>query len=264
MRKTCRGGACPALGYSHDGRGMPRPYIADNYMRTLREDAIDPQDPHAGHPVYTAGPDPERAASTLVLLHGRGSSAQSMLSLYEQLGLDDIAALAPQAALNTWYPHSFLAPIEANQPHLDSALKRVDALIEDLLSRGIKSERIAIMGFSQGACLTSEYIARHPRRYGAAMILTGGLIGSPGTPRNYPGALQDTPVFIGASDPDPHVPWQRIQETAQVLQSLGAKVDLRRYPGMPHTVNDDEVVACRALLEQISRDMAANLSAPLT
>ena len=221
-------------------------------MTMLREDAIDPQDPHAGHPVFTAGPDPEEAAATLVLLHGRGASAQSMLSLYEELGLDSVAALAPQAANFTWYPHSFLAPMASNQPFLDSALRRVDAVITDLETRGVKSDRIAILGFSQGACLASEYAARHPRRYGALMVLTGGMIGPPGTPREYAGSLGGTPVFIGASDPDPHVPFQRVQETADVLGRMAANVDLRRYPGLPHTVNQEELAACRALLVAIA------------
>ena len=174
-----------------------------------------------------------------------------MLSLYDALGIENLAALAPQAAGQTWYPNSFLAPIATNQPDLDSALGLLDSIVNQLLSQGIPSDRIALLGFSQGACLTAEYIARHPRRYGAAMILTGGLIGPQGTPRNYPGSLDGTPIFLGTSDPDPHVPFERVQETQTVLNRLGAKIELRRYPGMPHTVNDDELDACRALLESL-------------
>jgi predicted esterase len=210
-------------------------------------------DPHAAQPVLSAGPPPQRAAATLVMIHGRGASAESILALHDALGLEPVAALAPQAAGHTWYPQSFLAPIESNQPYLDSALRKIDTVVNDLLSQGIPAEHIAILGFSQGACLTCEYAARHPRRYGAVMALTGGLIGPPGTPRNDPGSLDGTPVFLGTSDPDPHVPFARVRETEAALAAMGAKVQLRRYPGMPHTINDDELDACRALIEAIIR-----------
>jgi predicted esterase len=205
-------------------------------------------DPHARQPVLTAGPAPEKAEATIILLHGRGASARDILSLYSELDAEKLAAVAPQAAGNTWYPYSFLSPLEANQPYLDSALDRIDSLVDDLLGRGIPSTRIALLGFSQGACLTLEYAARHPRRYGALIGLTGGLIGPPGTPRRYPGSLAGTPVFLGTSDPDPHVPFERVEETEVVLSRMGAKVELRRYPGMPHTINEDELEACRKLL----------------
>ena len=208
-------------------------------------------DPHAGQPVLTAGPTPEQADATLVLLHGRGATADSILSLHAELGLPTLAALAPQAAGNTWYPYSFLAPLQANQPFLDSALGRLEALVAGLLARGIPSKRIALLGFSQGACLVLEFTARHPRRYGAVLGLTGGLIGPPGTPRDYAGSLAGTPVFLGTSDPDPHVPFERVRETEAVLARMGAVVELRRYPGMPHMVNEDELEACRALLERV-------------
>lgn len=220
---------------------MNAPGTASNASRDL----------HVGQPVVTAGPPVERAAAALVLLHGRGASAASILSLHAELGLNALAAIAPQAAGNTWYPMSFLAPTDANQPYLDSALGKVESVVADLVARGIPSERIALLGFSQGACLASEFVARHPRRYGAVMALTGGLIGPPGTPRDYPGLLAGTPVFLGTSDPDPHVPFERVQETAAVLERMGARVETRRYPGMPHTMNDDELDACRALLRKI-------------
>src|SRR5688572_3901562 len=154
-------------------------------------------DPHAGQEVLHAGAPLETAKAALVMIHGRGASAGSILSLLPELGVDHVAALAPQAAGHTWYPYSFLAPMETNQPYLDSALNKIDAVVRELLGRGFASERIALLGFSQGACLTSEYLARHPRKYGAAMVLTGGLIGPPGTVRNYAGSLGGTPVFIG-------------------------------------------------------------------
>ena len=215
----------------------------------IRSDAA--QDPPATQPVLRAGPPPEQAAATLIMIHGRGAGAQSILSLYKPLGIANLAALAPEAAGATWYPYSFLAPMESNQPYLGSALRRIETLVADLIGRGVPSERIALLGFSQGACLTSEFVARHPRRYGAVMALTGGLIGPPGTPRDYAGSLDGTPVFLGTSDPDPHVPFARVEETAAVLTRMGAQVETRRYPGMPHTINQEELDACRTLLEAI-------------
>lgn len=208
----------------------------------------DPLSSHTDQLVRTSGPPPEQTGAALVLVHGRGGTAESMLSLYAHLGLPRLAALVPQAAGHTWYPQSFLAPLEANQPFLDSALQTLELLVTDLLSRGLDADRLALLGFSQGACLTLEFVARHPRRYGGIMGLTGGLIGPPGTPRDYPGTLESTPVFLGTSDPDPHVPLARVEETAAVLRRMGAQVELRRYPGLPHTINDDELDACRALL----------------
>ena len=208
--------------------------------------------PHAGQPILTAGPAPESAACTLVLLHGRGTSAESILALAEEFRVEGLTALAPQAAGQSWYPYSFLAPLAANQPYLDSALRRLESIVAGLFARGVPGERIALLGFSQGACLTLEFTARHPRRYGAVMGLTGGLIGPPGTPRDYPGSLDGTPVFLGTSDPDPHVPFERVRETGTVLARMGAGVELRRYPGMPHTISEDELDACRALLNRLA------------
>src|SRR3954453_19428984 len=220
-------------------------------MTPSRREPDDPQDPPARQPTLGPGPPPEEAAATLVLMHGRGGSAEDILSLYADLGLPGLSALAPQAAGNTWYPNSFLAPLEANQPYLDSALRRIESIVADLRARGVPSDRVALLGFSQGACLTLEFTARQPRRYGAVIGLTGGLIGPPGTPRDYPGSLDGTPVFLGTSDPDPHVPFSRGRETEAVLTRMGAAVELRRYPGMPHTVNQDELDATRSLLERV-------------
>src|SRR3954471_22918437 len=209
-------------------------------------------DPHSDQPILRLGPEIGEASAVAIFLHGRGSSAQQILSIYNELQLNDVSALAPQAAAHTWYPQSFLAPIEANQPYLDSALQRVDFVVNSVLSAGRTADRIALIGFSQGACLASEYIARNPRRYGAAVIFTGGLIGTPGTRRNYAGSLEGTPIFIGTSDPDPHVPFERVQETKAVLERMGAAVELRRYPGMPHTINDDELAAARSLIQAVA------------
>ena len=215
-------------------------------MNTKRLNGKTEFDPH--EPVLTAGPPLEKAKAAILLVHGRGASAQSILSLYDELGAEQFAAIAPQAAGNTWYPYSFLSPIEANQPYLDSALRRLESLVADLLSRGIPSERLVLLGFSQGACLSLEFTARTVRRYGAVIGLSGGLIGPPDTPRTYPGSLAGTPVFLGCGDPDPHIPFERVEETGDVLGRMGAQVDLRRYPGLGHTINEDELDACRQLL----------------
>lgn len=181
---------------------------------------------------------PQSAPRTLVLLHGRGASAESILPLYHQLNLPDWRAWAPQAQGHSWYPYSFLAPIERNQPDLDLSLEAVHRLIEDL-----PSQDVAILGFSQGACLALEYVARHPRPYAAVMALTGGLISL-----NHNGDLGGTPIYLGASDPDPHVPWSRVSQSAQFLEDMGARVELRRYAGLGHTINHDQLAHCRALL----------------
>jgi predicted esterase len=208
-------------------------------------------DPHGQQPVLSEGPAVDRADGAVVMLHGRGASAESILSLYGELDLPTLAAVAPQAAGHSWYPHSFLAPIEANQPYLDSALRRIESVVDELLGRGVASERMALLGFSQGACLTCEFAARHARKYGAVIAFTGGLIGPPGTPREYAGSLHGTSIFLGTSDPDPHVPYERVEETAEVFQRMGAQVELRRYPGMPHTINQEELAAARTLLERM-------------
>jgi predicted esterase len=207
---------------------------------------------HRVEETIAAGAPVEAAKAALILVHGRGATPESMLPLAEAFGRHDIRYLAPRATQNTWYPNSFLAPIEANEPWLSSAIAVIGALVARLEGDGFSADRIGILGFSQGACLASEFAARNARRYGMIAALTGGLIGAPGTPRNYPGSLEATPVFMGSSDVDPHVPLQRLNETRDVFTRLGAKVDMRIYPRMGHTVNDDEVTAVRKLLDGIT------------
>ncbi len=204
-----------------------------------------------------AGAARKNAKAAMILIHGRGATPESMLPLAEAFGRDDILYVAPRANGNTWYPQSFLAPIEANEPWLSSALALIGALVAQLGDDGFGTEKIAIVGFSQGACLASEFAARNARRYGAIAALTGGLIGPDGTKRDYQGSLDGTPIFLGSSDVDPHVPLMRVHETTAVLTRLGGVVDERIYPGMPHTVNADEVEAVRALLAEITADKTA-------
>jgi predicted esterase len=205
-------------------------------------------DPHAGQPVLHIGTPPEQARRSVILVHGRGGGADDMLGLAREFQVADVAYLAPQAAQNTWYPYSFLSPIEQNEPWLTSALQVLERLVLTLGERGVPPDRIGLLGFSQGACLALEFGARHAQRYAAVIGLSGGLIGPPGTPRNYEGSLSGTPVFLGCSDVDPHIPLERVHESAEVLKRIGASVDERIYRGMGHTVNADEITAVSALL----------------
>ncbi len=205
-------------------------------------------DLHEPGELYLYGPEPGPGSRVLLLLHGRGSTAESILLLGDEIAPKGTSLVAPQAVNSTWYPHSFMRDFALNEPWLSSALARVNRIVEDLLGRGVKSEDLALAGFSQGACLTLEYTMRYPRRYLAAIGLSGGLIGPPGTQWTAPGSLDGTPVFIGCSDIDDHIPVERIHESAEAMAAAGAAVDKRVYPGMGHTVNDDELKACRALL----------------
>jgi predicted esterase len=207
-----------------------------------------PPDPHADQPVIWRGPDLSTARLVVVLVHGRGASAESIFTLADQFEVPDVAYVAPEAADHTWYPYSFLAPMEQNEPKLSSALQRLDGVVDDVMRRGMPSNRIALVGFSQGACLALEFAARHAQRYAAIAGLSGGLIGPPGTPRDYAGSLAQTPLFLGCSDVDAHVPVERVRESAIVFKRLGAAVDERIYPGMGHTVNRDELDAVHAML----------------
>jgi predicted esterase len=211
-----------------------------------------PNDPHAGALLLTDGAPLEQARMAVLALHGRGASARDILALTKLLELgDDVAVVAPQASGNTWYPYSFLAPLDQNEPYLASAFNLLDTLVTYLADHDIPAERVLLLGFSQGACLASEYAARRARRWGGVAVLTGGLIGPDGTPRDYAGTLDGTPVFLGAGDPDAHVPWTRVEETAAVFARLGAAVTTRRYPGLPHTVNEDEIAAVQALVDSL-------------
>lgn len=188
----------------------------------------------------------------MLLVHGRGATAESILTLAPDLD-GDFAFVAPQAPGNTWYPESFLAPLARNEPWLSASLQILQGAVEELEHRGFSKRRIALVGFSQGACLMLEFAVRNATRYGAVVAWSGGLIGPPDTPRDYPGGFEGTPAFLGCSDRDPHVPAWRVEETAEVLRRMGAEVDLRLYPGLGHTVNDDELAAARVLLTQMVR-----------
>jgi len=198
------------------------------------------------------------ARAAAVLLHGRGGSAEDMLGLAQEFGQRDIAWLAPEAPGHTWYPYSFLAPLAQNEPHLSNALATVNATFDRLAQEGFPPERVALIGFSQGGCLGLEYAARNAKRYGAVAGLSAGLIGPPGTARNDAGSFAGTPLFLGCSDIDSHVPLARVHESRDVFESLGAQVTERIYPGMGHTVNADEVAHVSKLLANLVTSPAAS------
>lgn len=219
-------------------------------MGVMAEDTLS-QAPHLGEPILAAGEPLDRAMAAMVLVHGRGGTAEGILSLASELHQPGFAFLAPQAAGNTWYPLSFLAPIERNEPYLSGALDALADLLEHLAGAGIPAERTILLGFSQGACLALEFAARNAQRYAGLAGLSGGLIGPNGTPRDYPGALAGTPVFLGCSDVDPHIPRERVVESGQVLERLGGKVTVQIYPGMGHTVNHDELDHVRSMMAAV-------------
>ena len=189
------------------------------------------------------------AAGAVILLHGRGASADDILSLATDLYHPELAYLAPQAAGNSWYPNSFLAPRAQNEPWLTAALRTVETTLLMAKDAGISPDRVVIGGFSQGACLATEFVATHPRRYAGLIALTGGLIGPPGADLTHEGELAGTPAFFGSGDPDPHVPWKRVEESAKILAGMGAVVTTRRYPNRPHTVSAEEIDFARRLVQ---------------
>jgi phospholipase/carboxylesterase len=209
---------------------------------------LKPDGPHDHEPVRFAGVEAERANAGVILVHGRGADARDILGLATEIDPGDVAFAAPEAAGHTWYPLSFLAPIDRNEPGISSGLRVIDGLVARFEVAGITPERTLLIGFSQGACLALEYAARHARRYGGIAGLSGGLIGPPGASRDYAGSLDGTPVFLGCSDDDPHIPKERVEESAQVFQRLGAVVTMRLYPAMGHEVSRDELDVVRRML----------------
>jgi predicted esterase len=201
-------------------------------------------------PVLEAGEPLAKARAAMILVHGRGATAADIMTIAAEVMHAGFAYLAPQAAGNQWYPNPFTAPLESNEPYLGSSL----GVLESLLARveaSVPAQRVILLGFSQGACLTLEFAARHARRYGGVVGLSGGLIGPDGTPRDYPGTFEGTPVFLGCSDVDPHIRKDRVQEAAEVFKRMNASVTMRLYPGMGHTVNADEIQSVREIVESL-------------
>lgn len=204
------------------------------------------------HDLRQTGAPPSRAKGVVLLIHGRGATAESMLPLADVIAMPDLCYVAPQAEDYTWYPQSFMAPTQSNEPYVSAALARIAAIIADIVSAGIAPEKLAVIGFSQGACLASESVLRNPRPYGFVGVLSGGAIGPPGTPRDYAGTLGGARVFLGCSDLDPHIPLERVKETAAVFTRMGAGVSERIYPGRSHGINDDEIAHVRAGLAALT------------
>lgn len=209
--------------------------------------------PHAGQPVVAVGAPLDKARGAVIMVHGRNAEPRNILGLVPALARPDLAYLAPAAAGRTWYPLSFLAPRDQNEPGISSGLSVLRGLVTQLAAAGIPRERVVLLGFSQGACLSSQYAVEHPGRYGGLVLFSGGLIGAPGTTWDFPGNFAGTPVLLGCSDVDSHVPAERVRESAAVLERMGARVDLRLYPGMGHLVNDEEIAAARAILDGVGR-----------
>jgi phospholipase/carboxylesterase len=202
---------------------------------------------HTKHILQT-GKELEDASKALIMLHGRGANAEDILSLAQYVQVDDFALLAPQATNNTWYPYSFLAPPAQNEPWLSSALSLLNEIVADVNAKGFASENIYFLGFSQGACLTLEYVTRHAAKFGGVAAFTGGLIGDKLYRENYAGDFAGTPIFIGTSDPDPHVPVQRVNDTAEILTNMHAQVVKKIYPNMGHTISQDEIEQANRLI----------------
>ncbi|MCB8943510.1 MAG: dienelactone hydrolase family protein [Ardenticatenaceae bacterium] len=210
--------------------------------------------PHQGQQVYATGKPLAEAKAAMILVHGRGATAPSILELSSVLHHPHMAYLAPQAQGNTWYPYSFLSPISQNEPGITSGLQAIADLVAQIEAADIPTDKIIIGGFSQGACLASEFVVRHPQRYGGLLVFSGGVIGPLGMERHDTGSLEGMPVFMGCSDVDPHIPVERVEETAQVLTQLGAQVNKKIYPHMAHTIIQDEVDEAMKIVKKVARD----------
>lgn len=207
--------------------------------------------PHQPTQIAEGGVPASEADAAMIMIHGRGATAPSIIQLANEFDTDRKLTLrAPQASGHTWYPYSFMAPSEQNQPGLSSGLQKIYDIVQNLKSEGFSEENIYFLGFSQGACLASEFVARHPSKYGGLIALSGGMIGvgDAVNPDDYEGDLQDTPIFMGCSDVDPHIPKERVNESEEVFKKLNANVTKKLYPGMGHLVNEDEIKHINALL----------------
>ena len=210
-------------------------------------------DPHAGQPVVEAGAPLGEGHAVVIMVHGRSAGPANILDLVPRLDRPVLTYLAPAAANRTWYPYSFMSPADHNEPGLSSGLSALRRLVERVERAGIARDRIVLLGFSQGGCLAAEFAVRHAARYGGVIVFSGGLIGPPGTAWSYPGTFDGTPVFMGCSDHDSHVPEERVRESADVFTYMGAEVTIRIYPDMGHLVSEDELVHARAVLDAASR-----------
>jgi predicted esterase len=207
--------------------------------------------PHSGQPVVAAGAPLGTGRAAMIMVHGRNAAPRNILELVPLLDRPGFTFLAPAAANGTWYPFSFLSERQKNEPGISSGLFVLDSIVRDLNARGVPSDRIMLLGFSQGACLTSEFVYTHPARYGGVIAYSGGLIGPPGTRWTSNASLDGTPVLLGCSDVDSHIPKVRVEETAEVFERLGASVTMQLYPGMGHLVNEDEIARTQEIMDRV-------------
>ena len=207
--------------------------------------------PHVGQRIESVGPPLGEGSAAMILVHGRGATPENILDLAAQLAHPAFTYLAPAAAGNAWYPLSFMADMAANEPGISSGLAVLDGLVRTVMEAGLSREHIVLAGFSQGACLVSEYAVRHAGRYGGVLAFSGGLIGPPGTIWPYDSDFAGTPAFFGCSDVDGHVPKERVEESAAVFARMGATVETRLYPGMGHLINDDEITFARSIVQSV-------------
>lgn len=198
--------------------------------------------------IHTAGKPLKEAKKALILIHGRGADARDILGLASHLNVSEYALFAPEATNNSWYPYSFLAEPEQNEPWLSSALDLLKEIVDEAMKQGITRENIYLLGFSQGACLAVEFAARHAQKMGGIVALTGGLIGDKIYQENYTGDFNETPIFLSTGNPDPHVPVERVKESANILEKMNAQVHLKVYEGRPHTVSQDEIDVANQLI----------------
>ncbi len=212
-------------------------------------------EPHGDEPLVHEG-EPLGKAPVLIMIHGRGAGPQNILDLVPRLGREGWTYLAPTAANHTWYPYSFMAAQAQNEPGLSSALDMLARLLERVMKAGVPPSKVVLLGFSQGACLTSEFAARHARRYGGVIVFSGGLIGAPGSVDVHPGSFKGTPVFFGCSDVDAHVPRFRVDESAAIFTKMGAATTCRIYPGMGHLISDDEIACAQEILKGVDEPSA--------
>lgn len=221
-------------------------------MALFRVESNNPfKGPHQESELFEHGASLPRAKAAMIMVHGRGATAKGMFPLADEFAQPDFHYRALQAQNHTWYPYSFLAPKEKNQPGINSGLQAIYDQIKSLINATITPEKIILLGFSQGACLATEFVARHPQKLGGIVILSGGLIGPSIDITAYHGSMEQTPVFMGCSDADPHIPIERVDETAEVLQKLDADVNKQIYKGMGHTINNDEIKTIRRMMANI-------------
>lgn len=208
-------------------------------------------EPHVGQPIETTGRPLGEGRAVMIMIHGRQAAPVNILQLVDSLSQPEFTYIAPAAANNTWYPYSFMADKEQNEPGISSGVAVIDGVVSDVVNKGILKDHIVLLGFSQGACLTAEYAVEHADRFGGVILYSGSVIGPPGTTWAYGGSFDGTPIFMGCSDVDSHVPLERIEEGAVVFERMGAIVTKRIYPGMGHQINDDEIAFTQGLMRNL-------------